>query len=750
MKKKGFTLIELLAIVIILGIVAVIATPIIIDIIGDARRKANYVTAVNLIKAADNYYAESLIDPVKRINIRNISNIYNDVDVQGKRPAEGELYVNNKGYTALSVEIDNVCYVKNFYGQLEEKDDCTLGYKGVDETNPTISYEITGTKGNNNWYTSNAYVNIAVDDTEAGVDYYLWCTGKNCVPTNREIINKTVAITDTTESQVCVEVYDKAGNNYSKCSDLVKVDTIKPEITGIGDLTVARNASVNLTATATDVTSDITSFTYTPTSINTSKAGVYNVVYTAIDKAGNSKEITRKIIVETTAPSINYAVASGAINSNGWANDDFYVTISVTDNSGHGIKEFKVCTATTNTCNPESGTVITNATTATRLISTESNNNRICVQAKDNYNQLSEVICSDAYKLDKTKPTAGTINITGTKGTNDWYTSNVSVAAVNGSDALSGHDTTSVDVTSITSDTAGTKVTVTTIDKAGNSATREYTIKVDKNTPTVNIAKTVSNNQNVFTATVTPSTTTSEYSYQWYKGTTAISGATSSSYTTAEAGTYKVKVTTGAGKEATSNEITVHSYTITYNVNGGTGTIANMTKIEDITLTLTNVVPTRSNYEFKGWSTTASGSVEYAASGTYTANSDVTLYAVWQASYYCSVGTLTQSGSSYICVANNPTSSTSSTQTGCGSTNRGSACSTYNSESACERYACQFNSSSCRDYSCNCHEYGGKWENCYDFYDVIYSYTTTYSCPSGWSYYSGSGSGTQCYRAATR
>ena len=95
MKKKGFTLIELLAIVIILGIVAVIATPIIIDIIGDARRKANYVTAVNLIKAADNYYAESLIDPVKRINIRNISNIYNDVDVQGKRPAEGELYVNN-------------------------------------------------------------------------------------------------------------------------------------------------------------------------------------------------------------------------------------------------------------------------------------------------------------------------------------------------------------------------------------------------------------------------------------------------------------------------------------------------------------------------------------------------------------------------------------------------------------------------------------------------------------------------------
>ena len=40
MKKKGFTLIELLAVIIILAIIALIATPIILNVIDDARKSA--------------------------------------------------------------------------------------------------------------------------------------------------------------------------------------------------------------------------------------------------------------------------------------------------------------------------------------------------------------------------------------------------------------------------------------------------------------------------------------------------------------------------------------------------------------------------------------------------------------------------------------------------------------------------------------------------------------------------------------
>ena len=41
MRKNGFTLIELLAVIVILAIIALIATPIILGIINDAREKSN-------------------------------------------------------------------------------------------------------------------------------------------------------------------------------------------------------------------------------------------------------------------------------------------------------------------------------------------------------------------------------------------------------------------------------------------------------------------------------------------------------------------------------------------------------------------------------------------------------------------------------------------------------------------------------------------------------------------------------------
>ena len=50
MKNKGFTLIELLAVIVILAIIALIATPIILGIINDARTSASERTA-ELVKS---------------------------------------------------------------------------------------------------------------------------------------------------------------------------------------------------------------------------------------------------------------------------------------------------------------------------------------------------------------------------------------------------------------------------------------------------------------------------------------------------------------------------------------------------------------------------------------------------------------------------------------------------------------------------------------------------------------------------
>lgn len=79
---------------------------------------------------------------------------------------------------------------------------------------------------------------------------------------------------------------------------------------------------------------------------------------------------------------------------------------------------------------------------------------------------------------------------------------------------------------------------------------------------------------------------------------------------------------------------TKNTYTVSYAKNT-TATVGNMpsnqTKTHGVDLTLSSNVPTRSGYTFKGWATSASGSVAYAAGGKYTANADIILYAVWWA-----------------------------------------------------------------------------------------------------------------------
>ena len=58
--KKGFTLIELLAVIVILAIIALIATPIILGIINDARRSAKERSAELVYTGVEYAYTTSL------------------------------------------------------------------------------------------------------------------------------------------------------------------------------------------------------------------------------------------------------------------------------------------------------------------------------------------------------------------------------------------------------------------------------------------------------------------------------------------------------------------------------------------------------------------------------------------------------------------------------------------------------------------------------------------------------------------
>ena len=79
MNKKGFTLIELLAVIVILAIIALIATPIILSMINDAKKSAAKDSAYGYIDAVDKYIALAQLG----------TDVSSEYDVN-KIPADGE------------------------------------------------------------------------------------------------------------------------------------------------------------------------------------------------------------------------------------------------------------------------------------------------------------------------------------------------------------------------------------------------------------------------------------------------------------------------------------------------------------------------------------------------------------------------------------------------------------------------------------------------------------------------------------
>ena len=117
--KKGFTLIELLAVIIILAVIALIATPIVLNVVDNARKSANKDSAYGLLDSAKLYYMESLLDESKSLS----GNLIDKINVSGSKP-DGTVYINNKGEIAIAVVYDKVCFTKNYEdADLTESDD---------------------------------------------------------------------------------------------------------------------------------------------------------------------------------------------------------------------------------------------------------------------------------------------------------------------------------------------------------------------------------------------------------------------------------------------------------------------------------------------------------------------------------------------------------------------------------------------------------------------------------------------------
>ena len=220
------------------------------------------------------------------------------------------------------------------------------------------------------------------------------------------------------------------------------------------------------------------------TSLSISKGTTGNRTYTAN-------------FVDETKPTVTF----GTNGSTTWAKSKS-TTVTVTD-SGSGVNASSLKYQwTQSTTAPEESTfssTFTNGGTITK--STGSGNNwYLWILAKDGVGNTS-IVRSNAFYLDNTVPTAGTLTMklgssTGSAYTNNtWTSQSVYIALNNGTDSHSGHKTTTYNIsgaatlsdqtTARTLTATGTyTITVKTTDNVGLIATRTYTIKIDKTNPT--------------------------------------------------------------------------------------------------------------------------------------------------------------------------------------------------------------------------------------------------------------------------
>ena len=166
MKRKGFTLIELLAVIVVLAIIALIATPIVMNTIKNAKKGAAERSADNYIKQVETTIAEKKLEnnPLADgpYTIDSNGNLTGNgltesvtIEMNGNKPTSGTVTISNGGVskveTTMTVGDYDVRYnqEKNKY-EATEKENTYVTYKNGQEVYFNVT---TGEKCSSSDYT---------------------------------------------------------------------------------------------------------------------------------------------------------------------------------------------------------------------------------------------------------------------------------------------------------------------------------------------------------------------------------------------------------------------------------------------------------------------------------------------------------------------------------------------------------------------------------------------------------------------
>lgn len=122
MNKKGFTLTEALTIIVLIGVLGLIVTPLVMNYIKQSKKEALKTSAYGLIRAADNEYKNILMNGYIESYVvftydngnEESSPIGLTLDYKGAKPQGGNIVINTEGEIALAITDGEYCVEKAF------------------------------------------------------------------------------------------------------------------------------------------------------------------------------------------------------------------------------------------------------------------------------------------------------------------------------------------------------------------------------------------------------------------------------------------------------------------------------------------------------------------------------------------------------------------------------------------------------------------------------------------------------------
>ena len=119
MKKNAFTLIELLAIIVVIGMIALISSPIILGVLEDSRKKVFETDTKTIEREIIRYVTQNGGTGTFIINDGTVTLDGKNTDVQSGKGYYGTIIVDDDGYSSFAIHNHRWCALKENQGNIE-------------------------------------------------------------------------------------------------------------------------------------------------------------------------------------------------------------------------------------------------------------------------------------------------------------------------------------------------------------------------------------------------------------------------------------------------------------------------------------------------------------------------------------------------------------------------------------------------------------------------------------------------------